>query len=177
MFISATRSPNFGITDHLLAAEVGKLDAERPRQVFLKDRFGAPQIASVDVARMKRADVEAAIELGRVRAQVHPVEAARVDVAAAVDLDLPFFGGRRRRERHLAAPENDDAGDAGVGLGDEADAVGHAQLEVFRAQREVHDSVLLFGVQRQPIQAAHRRQDVESRNAPLRRRRTIRGRP
>ena len=90
-----------------------------------------------------------------------------MDLAAAVDPDLSFFCGRRRRKRHLAAPENDDAGDAGVGLGDEGDAAWHTQLEIFRAQREVHDPVLLFRIDGQPIQAAHRRQDVQPRDAPL----------
>ena len=73
-----------------VAAEVRELDAERSRQVLLEHGFGATEIARVHVADVERGDVEPAIEFGRVRAQVHPVEAARVRVAAAVDRTWPF---------------------------------------------------------------------------------------
>ena len=48
-----------------------------------------------------------------------------------------------------------------------ADSARYAQFEIFRAQREVHDAVLLFGTDGEPIQAADRRQDVQPRDAPL----------
>ena len=129
-----------------VAAEVRELDAERPRQVLLEHGFGATEIARVHIADVEGGDVEPAIELGRVRAQVHPVEAAGVRIAAAVDADLAFFGGRRWRKCHLPATQNDDARHAGVGFGHKADAARHAQLEVLGAQREVRNPVFLLGV-------------------------------
>ena len=151
-----------------VAAEVRELDAEGSRQVLLEHGFGATEIARVHVANVEGGDVEPAIEFGRVRAQVHPVEAARVHVAAAVDADLALFGGRRRRKRHFPAAKNDDACHAGVGFGHKGDAVRNAQLEVLGAQREVHNPVFLFGVHRQPVQASHGREHVQACNAPIR---------
>ena len=92
---------------------------------------------------------------------------ASMHVAAAVDPHLPFLGRRRRRERHLASAEHDDAGDAGVGFGDERHAARDAKLEILRAERQVGDGVLLLGVERETVQASDRRQDVEAGDPPL----------
>ena len=150
----------------LVAAQIGQLDAEGARQVFLEDGFGPAEIARVDIARHERVDVEAPIELRGVRAKVEPSKACFVRVAAAVNPHLPLLRLRRRRKCHDAAAENHDAGDAGVRLRDERHAAGDAQLEVFGAERQVGNGVLLLRIERQAIQPAHGGQHVQRGDAP-----------
>ena len=125
-------SPNFGMTDHLLAAHVREIDAERSRQVLLKHLVGPAQIARVDIARVKGADIEPAVELRRMRAQVDRVEPRRQRFAATVNLHLTLFRRGSRRERHFAAPENHDSSHAGVCFRDKRRAGRHSQLEILQ---------------------------------------------
>ena len=60
----------FGDDRPFVPAQIGELDAVGVRQIFLEHGFGAAQIARIDIAHVKRRDVETAIEFRRMSAKI-----------------------------------------------------------------------------------------------------------
>ena len=61
----------------------------------------------------------------------------------AEDLDLAFFGLRRRMEAHRAAAEQHDGGDALVDVGDEHRALGEREVEILGGDLQIARRELL----------------------------------
>ena len=137
-----------------LAAQIAQVQVEGLPDAVVEEVRGAAEIASRDGHRLECRHRQHIVDLPRPHPDEHRIELGRERILAAEDADLRALGGIRGRERHPAAPEQDDRGRPLGCFGDERGTGWNFELEVRRLNGQVTQLELFRRIESELVQSA-----------------------